>query len=232
MDAFPWHLPLTGALLPCDLSQDGKNEPSGDLSMVLNYFQLNNCPQATAGRNMPQQYMTVLYPRFSSKNWHRLYSTTVNVGETSWFFTSVKCTVLKRKPNKHVNVFFLWPQRPCSQFNPKSLCASIWKHFEKQIGVERVCACLYSSCGTGQGCSVLKAQVRDASLKTLRRLESFILFIIFKNLKSLSQTIATRGGGESRRVSFILHSLASCRPVLRCRRTKSVQPALFSVQNA
>lgn len=31
-----------------------------DLSMVLNYFQLNGCPQATATRNMHQQYETVL----------------------------------------------------------------------------------------------------------------------------------------------------------------------------
>lgn len=45
-----------------------------DLSMVLNYFQLNSCPQATATRNMHQQYETVLSMLqqhcSDTENWH------------------------------------------------------------------------------------------------------------------------------------------------------------------
>lgn len=61
-----------------------------DLSMVLNYFQLNSCPQATATRNMHQQYETVLCmlqqhcPDTESWHWpNSLQNITVDVRETA-----------------------------------------------------------------------------------------------------------------------------------------------------
>lgn len=60
--------------------------------MVLNYFQLNSCPQATATRNMRRQYevvLSVLYQNYiDTKRWHwlnSLLSTTVDVSKMALF---------------------------------------------------------------------------------------------------------------------------------------------------